>query len=222
MNTHHKTNMESCPDEIREFLPLLVNDTCPKDKREEIRAFLKKNPACAEELRQFTALSRLIREDAERIPVPSDALLNGIMERVETKEQKASSRFQKWLASLSSRLAEWFPKPAVRYAVAFALLILVFQSVVILHQSKKIATYHTLSGPAAIVPGRISLNIIFNPEARLETIQTFLSKHHGQITGGPGASGVYVVSFPKPENLETFVGKLKERKDLILFAEVRN
>ncbi len=222
MKTHPHTHTETCPEKVREFLPLLVNDTCPKDKREEIKNFLEKNPACAEELRQFTALSRLVREDAERISVPSDALLNGIMERIETKEREAPFRLKDWFASLPNRLGEWFPKPAVRYAVAFAILILVFQTAVILHQSKKIATYHTLSGPAATVPNRISLNIIFNPEARLETIQAFLAKYHGQITKGPGASGVYVVSFPRPENLETFVKNLKGQKALILFAEVRN
>jgi len=222
MRTNHNTHTETCPEKVREFLPLLVNGTCPDEKQEEIKNFLEENPACAEEFHQFTALSRRVREDAERISVPSDALLNTIMERIETKEREAPSPFQEWLTFLFARLGEWFPKPAVRYAVAFAVLIIIFQSTIILHQSKRIVTYHTLSGPANVVPDRISLNVIFNPEARLETIQAFLAKYHGQITKGPGASGVYVVSFPRPETPETFVGKLKKRRDLILFAEIRN
>ena len=222
MNAKQNRTKTDCPKDILDYLPLIANDTCPTDKREEIRALLEKNPACKAELEQFETISRLVREDAEQVTVPSDALQNEIMSRIGEKEEEASFQLRDWLASLTARLSEWFPRPAVRYAVAFAVLIIIFQSAIILHQSKRIATYHTLSGPATVVPGRISLNVIFNPEARVETIQAFLSKYHGQIVGGPGVSGVYTISVPKPEDPKTLLQELKGCKDLIQFAEIRN
>ena len=222
MNTVQDKRQDRCPEEILEYLPLIANETCPPDKREEVMRYLEKNPACQAELAQFEALTRLIEAESDQIPVPSEALLEDVMNRIEAKEEKLPSRFREWLTSFTERISAGFAPPAVRFAGALAVLIIVFQFAVILHQSRRITAYHTLAGPAAVVPGRISLNVVFNPNARIKTVQSLLDQYHGQIIGGPGASGVYTVSFPTPKNPEKLAEALKKHKDVIIFAEVKN
>ena len=223
MNTPRNiSGLDRCPEEIREYLPLIANGTCPSDKREEIATFLEKNPACAEELAQFETLAGMVREDASRIPAPSDALLSNILGRIETEEKKSSPAFKERLATFYEGLAGWLTPPRLRFATALAVLVIVLQAGIILHQSKRMAAYHTLSGPAAALSGGISLNVVFNPEARIGDIQAFLTKIHGQIAGGPGASGVYTLSVSNAQNRKALLAALRHRKDLFEFIEIKD
>ncbi len=222
MKTAQDQKQEICPEEILEYLPLIANRTCPPDKREEVERDLGKNPTCQAELAQFEHLAQFVKAEGDAIPVPSGVLLEDIMDRIGARKEKLPSRFQKWLTSLGERLSAGFAPPYVRFAAVLAVLIIVLQFAVILHQSKRITAYHTLSGPAAVVPGRISVNIIFNPKAHLESIQAFLARHHGLIIRGPGASGVYIVSFPAPKDPEKLIEALKGKRDIIVFAEMKN
>ena len=172
----NRSHARRCREEILAYLPLIANATCPPDKRAEIEALLEKRPECAEELEQFTEISRVLKEEAEGIHVPSEPLLSEILERIEALEEETPAPSRNRLSSLAARISEWFSPATIRIAAAFAVLIIIFQFAIILNQSKKIATHHTLSGPAAVTQGKLSFNIIFNPQARLQTIQTFLAR----------------------------------------------
>ncbi len=218
----NRSHARGCPEQILAYLPLIANGTCPPDKRAEIETLLEKRPECAEELEQFMALSRVLNEEAEGIHVPSDPLLSEIMERIEASKEETPAPSGNRLSSFAARISEWFSPATIRIAAAFAVLIIIFQFAIILNQSKKIATYHTLSGPAAVTRGRLSLNIIFNPQASEGALRNFLEKYKGQIISGPGPGGVFTISIPKPEHPDTFLKNLKDQKNLILFAEIRN
>jgi hypothetical protein len=224
MKPVQKRIRNNCPRDILDVLPLIVNEACPPETRDKITNLFDAYPGCKEELERLKTLGRAIKEEAASIPVPSDVLLKNIMEHLKTKEEneKDLSPIRERFRSLLARFAEWLSPPSVRFVTALAILIILFQWTILLHQSKKISIYRTLSGPAALLPGRISLNIIFNPKARFKTIQAFLVKYHGQIIKGPGASGVYVVSFPALKDPEKLVKALKKRGDIICFAEVKN
>jgi len=217
-----KTKNGPCPQEIRAILPLIANGTLPDEEVEKIRGSIASSPECAKEFEEFANLSSAIREDMAQIPVPSEALFDHILEQVEIKETKAHATFEEGWASLRRRLSGWFSLPVMQTAIAFAILVIIIQSVVIVHQSKKIAVYHTLSGAASTIPSGIALNIIFNPRTSEGALRNFLEKYKGQIIGGPGTAGVYTISFPKPDDPETFVKDLKRQKELIQFAEIRN
>ena len=217
-----RTKNGSCPQEIRTILPLIANGTLPDEEAEKIKDSIASNPECAKEFEEFANLSSAIREDMAQIPVPGETLFDNILEQIEMKEEKASSPLREWGISFRQRLSGLFSLPALRIATAMAILVIVFQSALILHQSKKIAIYHTLSGAAATIPGGITLNVIFNPRASEGDLRNFLEEYKGQIIGGPGVAGVYTLSFPKPDNPENFIKNFKSKKALIQFAEIRN
>jgi len=133
-----KANNEPCPQKIRAILPLIANGTFPDKEAEEIKAAVASNSECAKEFEEFRNLSSLIREDMTQIPVPGEALLDNILEQIETKSAKDSSPFKDWYVALSERLSGLFSLPVMQMATAVAVLVIVFQSVVIFHQSKKI------------------------------------------------------------------------------------
>ncbi len=217
-----KTKANGCPKEFLEVLPLIVNGTYPQELSVALKKSFKAFPECEKELEDYSRLCNSLNKEAAEISVPSGVLFQDIMSKIDTKEETQAVVSHKWQQSLRERVFGWFSPSTVRIAFAFAVLVIIFQATIILHQSKKIATYHTLSGTIAPLPGRISLNVIFNPGARMETIQTFLSAHRAQIVKGPGPAGVYTVSLPTPENLQTFLDKLKSRKDLIQFVEIKD
>lgn len=221
---HSTTNVkkEGCPQELLAFMPLIANRTCPESEMEKIRAAIDSNPECVKELEEFISLAATIKEDAQQIPVPAETLLDDIMAQIELKEARTDSIPGTWFVSFRQRFSRWFSLPALQIATALAILVIIFQSAVIFHQSSKIATYRTLSGVSAVAPDRIALNVIFYPDASESALRNFLEKYKGQIIGGPGAAGVYTLSFPKPDNPETFIKSLKDQKNLILFAEIRN
>ena len=222
-NLSEKSKKTGCPEDILSYLPLIANGTCPPEIQEKLKDIIDANPDCARELEEFRTLSSAIEEDAEQIPVPSEAILDNVLHRIETQELREISPAKvTWFSRLSQNIAEWFTVPRLQGAMAVAIVLILVQTGIIIHQSRKTAPYHTLAGTTELTPSRIALKIIFTPEVNLGEITAFLQATKGQIIAGPGPGGVFTISIPKPDDPETFIKDLKSHKNLIRFAEIRN
>jgi hypothetical protein len=103
--------------EVTDLLPWYVAGTLSSVERETVAAHLAACPDCHAEVGMLRVLGATVRESNERLPLPSDAQLPGLLARLE-KAEAAKPRRQ--LGALGARLKDWWgPLPAfAKWAMA--------------------------------------------------------------------------------------------------------
>jgi hypothetical protein len=176
------------------LLPWHVNQTLPSDQRKSVDQALAESPTLAAERIWLESLRQDLQQHGpERA---DDAGLDRLMARI------AGERAGTVLP---------FPSPPVMArptwrtrGFAIAASIILGQAAVLgllLHEREQSTPLTPLSGPQTVVDG-VLVQVVFSEQASELAIRTALLDAQGEIVGGPGAVGVYLVRLADAEGLE--------------------
>jgi anti-sigma factor RsiW len=165
---------QTMPEDMLELLPWYVNGTLTDKERERVERFLDQQP----EYRTEVDLLRAARGQVQRT---GDGNSPGSLgwKRLQRQIEQESGDDAKGADSPS-----WW-----RPAMAAALVVIVFQGVLLLQQQSTVEPlYQPLSGPEA--PGA-RLQVSFVPSTGEQEIRTLLLELGLVVVDGPSASGIY-------------------------------
>lgn len=217
MNTHDI-------ERARHLIPGLLKKTLDVDDSVWMAQFLKNlrsngGPVLAEFEQEMAWVERTQQHLAETSPVfdaqigwqrmqgrlntvTNTAVKNTVVTQNELSTQSFS--VMPWLKSLFRDPVEnamrWWQKPAV---AAFATAMLMAQMgllVVLVRNSYNVETQATIVTPASGEKGlsdSITLMVVFKEQTTLKQVQQLLGSVQAQVTGGPGAIGIWEIAIPK-------------------------
>lgn len=221
--THEPENLSEA-DEIAALLPWYVTGKISAADKARVDAYASAHP-------DILAHIVLARDEADSvftenasIPMP-----RGGLERLQKSlAASPSARLHGVKASIIDRFGNWLSSLAPRqlaYAGTAAALAIAVQAASIgsiLSNQPPAVGYQTASGPqAALGKGTFAL-IAFQQAAPQGTLTAFLASNGFVIVDGPKPGGMYRVRISEmalsQAELDTALGKLKARADLVSFA----
>jgi len=156
-------NLQEHPDSL---LPFYVNGSLTAEQYHDVELHLQACERCREEIRFLAKLREQIKQAAP-VQAPGELGLRRLMRDVKRDKTR-------------SAMARWY-KPAI----AAAMLVIVLQTAIFLHQQPARQSYTPLGEHQ---PG---IQITFRPSATEAQIREILNQVHARIIDGPGALGIY-------------------------------
>jgi hypothetical protein len=210
------TSEKYTPDEIREMIPLYLNQTLTKEQVHGFEESIRSYPDLQKELNEFSQIRSVYQEmENETAPAP-DHVFDRIMKNIETEAKPPVTEpgprvFDTILASVG----RWFRSPKVAWAVAAVQIILI---AVILVSGPMKHEYRTSSSGQATSESEARINIVFKKEAKEGDIRAVLQKIGANIVSGPSAQGRYTIAIRYKKDVDSVLKTLK-KADIIRFAE---
>jgi uncharacterized protein YbaR (Trm112 family) len=206
-----------CPERMDLLLPWYLNRTLEKGEKEEVKKHLLSCPICRQELGQIKQEQGLYQSAGEEIPIPQT--FPHLLAEIEKQEE---GRIWQRITSLIPR-----PQPAL------AATLIIAQSLVIIGLIALLALnpwgagerfYRTLSGPSLVAGKGPRLSILFQDRVQEKSMREVILEIEGTIVNGPTPMGLYTVELRSqmtPEELESVIASLRQKKDAIRFVEVK-
>lgn len=224
----HPPHVGGCTEEWSDKLAWYVNETLEAEETDRVEDHLATCDACRGEVAELRSLQQAVVQRASQVPEPSEAVFERVMERVEAYEA-GRVRIGRLFGKLLSRLLpplEMLWQPALRPAVAVAVLVILLQAVAIgglLTRETPTARYRTLTGGAVTEAPGPKLQIAFQGETPEQAIRDLLLEVDAKLVGGPSALGIYVVALHPElrdeEAINSVVARLRARSDVVRFVE---
>ncbi|MDJ0895409.1 MAG: hypothetical protein QNJ92_09745 [Alphaproteobacteria bacterium] len=226
--TDRKQDILSKRDEAAAMLPFYLAGTLTAQETAFVEEQLAADPALREELELERQVRQAVDADASSI-APSKLDFDGLMARIDQEDRTAAivrsaGKKSMWDAVL------WFfaplAAPQVRYALAAAMLVIVFQALALsgVVDLGGDTTYQTAAtgDPAAAQDGP-RLLVIFQDGATAADMRALLERLDGRIVAGPTARGVFTVELlqvPVTDNaaLDRLVGQLSGETGIVQFV----
>ena len=206
-----------CPEGMDLLLPWHLNQTLEKAEEEKIKKHLRSCSLCRQELEQIKQEQRLHQSIAEEIPIPQT--FPRIIEDIQQKQSKGG---------IWQRIASLIPGPqpvlAATIIVQFCVIIGLVSLLVFNPWGTGEKIYRTLSGPSIVEGKGPHLSIIFQERVREKDVREVIMGIGGIIVNGPTELGIYTVELKsemRPEELQTLIASLRQKKDIIRFVEVK-
>jgi len=156
-------NIQEHPDSL---LPFYVNGSLTAEQNHNVEQHLQTCERCRNEI-QFLAKLREQVKHAVSVQAPGELGLRRLMRDVKRGKTRSS-------------MSRWY-KPAF----AAAILVIVLQTAVFLHQQSTPQTYTPLG------TSQVGIQITFTPTASEAQIRALMNQVHARIIDGPGALGIY-------------------------------
>ena len=226
--TDRKQDILSKRDEAAAMLPFYLAGTLTAQETALVEEQLAADPALREELELERQVRQAVDADASSI-APSKLDFDGLMARIEQEDRTAAivrsaekNRF--WDSVL------WFfaplAAPQVRYALAAAMLVIVFQALAlsgVIELGGDTAYRTAATGDPATAPAGPRLLVIFQDGATAADIRTLLERLDGRIVAGPTAKGVFTVELPEVSTtdaaaLDRLVAELSGETGIVQFV----
>ena len=194
--------MKEPDQDLRQLLPWHVNGTLDARRRAEVDKALADSEELAAERVWLESLRQKLRQQGpERA---EDAGLDILMARIAGEREGSVLPFP----------AAPVARPAWRTrGFAIAATIILGQAALLgalLLEREQPGELTPLSGPQAVADGAL-LQVVFNERASEAAIRAALLEARGEIVGGPGALGVYLVRAEAPNALAL----LRKRADVV-------
>jgi anti-sigma factor RsiW len=184
---------------LKEMIPLYLNGQLSDEEQKAFAQGLKDFPELAAEVAEYEAIQASYPELEAETPFPQQDILFGrIMDKIDREEttpvrNQAAAREVKsgWREKLADFFYTTFRSPKVAWSVAAVQVVLL---VVLLAGMPQRSTFQTLTAPGRLPDGRITLNVVFDGNARAKDIRAVLIDNGATIVGGPSAEGRYIVA----------------------------
>lgn len=207
--------------EAEALLPWYLTGQLSQAERAMVEEALGKEPALKAELARLEALQETVQETSAAVAPPPASDFDRLMSQIEAEERtqaivQAQAREARggWLAQLGAL----FSPPAVRAALAIALVAILLEGAVIANLATRENGYVTATGskPETIAGPR--LLVIFKADAAAGAITALVSELGGRIIDGPSAEGAFVIELPASAPMPETLDSLRAREDLVRFA----
>jgi hypothetical protein len=200
MRRHGKVkNMKQPESDARLLLPWHVNRTLDGSERTTLDAALESSPDLAAERVWLDSLRQSLKQ--QHPTRADDAGLDQLMARIAAEKDSGVLSFPSAPALTRS---PWRTRGfAIAASIILAQGVLLGTLLVERHDAGNLAP---LSGPQVATSG-VVLQVVFSEQASEVAIRTALREVHGEIVGGPGALGVYLVRVEQTQALEQLRNK---------------
>ncbi len=202
--------------EVKERIPLYLNNRLSEKERKEFEEALKRYPELKVEFQEFSEINQIYREIGRDLALPSDPLYHRVLKNVQPQiklsltlpEKRYSERvreFLKWV--FGSRRVSW-GVVAVQFAILLILLITLSRG----------DGFRTLTSTLPPTEQGIKINVIFDEGSREKEIREVLNAVGATIVQGPSPEGLYVIKVKGNKDLSQTLKDLKKSR-IVRFAE---
>jgi anti-sigma factor RsiW len=220
-------------EEVLELLPWYANGTLAPGEAREVEVLLARDAECAAELEELRVLQAAVAEVDETEPAFRPTAVRDALGRIDAYERE---RVEKAEASLGGRLrwmweslrSGWDATPVPgRLALAVQLGLILALGAVLLRAPGTETRFETLAGGSATVGprGGALVAVGFQPTVREADLRALLTELDAKIVAGPSAQELWVVELAvspeEPERVAAGVERLRERADVVRYAEPR-
>lgn len=209
----HKDN------DISDLIPDYCNNRLDADEKADFESLLQEDHELLDECNDFQGFQKLYHQIDPAEPSPSDAIFNQISrkvsaaQKVERKAPVQSSQLADSIRHFWQQLRESITVPWMLAAAQAVVIVLLL--IPVTQQNK----YSTLSATdVATNAEKITINVVFRPNAMESDIRSLLHTIQGSVSSGPSREGRYVVSISNQSDLDKAMRTLKQ-SEIVLFAE---
>lgn len=184
---------------LKEMIPLYLNGQLSDEEQKAVAQGLKDHPELAAEVAEYEAIQASYPDLEAETPFPrQDILFGRIMDKIDSEEatpvgDQAAAREVKsgWREKLADFFYTTFRSPKVAWSVVVFQIVLL---VALLAGMPQRGTFQTLTAPDHLPDGRITLNVVFDGNAREKDIRAVMLEAGATIVDGPSAEGRYIVA----------------------------
>jgi hypothetical protein len=193
-------NEEKMKQEFESLVPWYVNGTLEPKQREWVEQYVRDHPEAASELRWHESLQNKIRENSPA--VPPDIGWDKFQRRIREEGRSVSPRREERTGGVGPGFFQivgaWVRRPSMAY-IASALVVVqagVIGSLMLQHGKKEQEFSEVRSVRGVEAARGPVLQVRFKPETPERDIRLLLAGVNGDLVGGPGQLGDYIVSVP--------------------------
>jgi anti-sigma factor RsiW len=202
-------------DALKEMIPLYLNGQLSEEEQSAFVQGLKDHPELAVEVAEYEAIRASYPDLEAETPFPREDILFGrIMDKIDREEATVSGtqavdREAKsgWRGKLADFFYTTFRSPKVAWSVAAVQIVLL---VALLAGMPQRGTFHTLTASGRLSDGRITLNVVFDGNAREKDIRAVMLDAGATIVGGPSVEGRYIVAIGADRSPEAVADILRQ------------
>jgi anti-sigma factor RsiW len=186
-------------DKLKEMIPAYLNGQLSEEEQKAFERSMRDHPELAAEVAEYEAIQASYHDLEAETPFPrQDILFGRIMDKID-REETATVRTRPtarqtqfgWREKLADFFYTTFRSPKVAWSVAVVQVVLL---VVLLAGMPQRGTFRTLTAPGRLPDGRITLNVVFDPDTREKDMRAVLIDNGATMVGGPSADGRYIVA----------------------------
>ncbi len=187
-------------DTLKEMIPLYLNGQLSEEEQKTFERSMREHPELATEVAEYEAIQASYHDLEAETPFPrQDILFSKIMDKIDREETatvrtRPTARETKsgWREKLADFFYTTFRSPKVAWSVAVVQVVLLV--VVVLAGMPQHGTFQTLTAPGRLPDGRITFNVVFDPDTREKDMRAVLIDNGATMVGGPSADGRYIVA----------------------------
>jgi hypothetical protein len=203
-------------EKLRELIPLYVNKTLSEDEQREFENSIKKHPELEREFKEFSEIRASYVGLEKDMPKPSDAVYQRIAANIKADEKRRIPEEPGILSKVRELMGEVFASYRVSWAVVAVQLVVIIILAGVMTRGERFTTLSTTYPP--LKGEGISINIVFDQEAREKEIRAILNRIGAAIISGPSREGLYVIQVKKDKDVEQTLEKLKS-SHIVKFAQ---
>ncbi len=208
--------MNYSPDELRELIPLYLNNRLSEKEREEFEYTLDKYPELRQELEEFSEIKDVYEAIEHEIPTPSRILYQRILKNIKPESKLSLTPPPKgYIERSQDFLKNLFLSPRLSWGVAavqFAVILLLVMTLV------RADRFRTLTSTYTSPKDVVMVNIIFDKDSREKEIREVLNNVGAMIIRGPSPEGLYIIEIKERKDVEEVLGVLR-KTEIVRFAE---
>jgi len=202
-------------DALKEMIPIYLNGQLSEEEQKAFAQGLKDHPELAAEVAEFETIRASYHDLEAETPFPQqDILFSKIMDKIDHEaasdvRTRAPDREVKpgWSAKLADFFYATFKSPRVAWSVAVVQVVLL---VALLAGMPQRGTFQTLTAPGRAPDGQMTLNVVFDDNAREKDIRAVMIETGVTIVDGPSADGRYVVAIADHRSPEAVADQLRQ------------
>jgi len=204
-------------EELRELIPLYLNNQLSEKEKKEIEDALHQHPELKSELKEFSEIKEIYKEIEKDVPLPSDALFQRVLKNIQPQIKFSLVPAKKsYLGQIQDFLKRVLGSPRVSWgivAVQFAIILLLLIAL------PKEGPFRTLTSRTPLPAEGIKINVIFDKESKEKEIMDLLIKAGAIIIRGPSPEGLYIIEIERNQDIKRVIEDLKETR-IVKFAEM--
>jgi hypothetical protein len=203
-------------EELRELIPVYLNNQLSEKERKEFEDALNKYPELKPELKEFSEIKEIYKEIEKDVPLLSDALYQRVLKNIQPQIRLSFVPEKKSpLEKIQDLLKRVFGSPRVSWgivAVQFAIILLLLITL------PKGDGFRTLTSRQPLPGEGIKINVIFDKGSREKEIREVLNRVGATIVLGPSLEGLYIIEVKEGQDVEQVLKNLK-KTGIVKFAE---
>jgi hypothetical protein len=200
-------------DQLREWIPLYLNNSLSEKERKEFEEALDQYPELKHEIKEFSEIKEIYKEIEKEIPPPSNILYQRVLKNIQPQIKLSLIPEKKGYVEQIWEFLKWvLGSPRVSWgivAVQFAIILVLVMTL------PKWDRFETLTPPAG---EGVRINVIFDKGSTEQEIRRVLNEVGATIVEGPSFEGLYIIKVKDDQDVDQTIEELK-KSNVVQFAE---